>query len=254
MAWTEPDALIRAAVVVAGTWIFYDAAMTASGNRGAPLARRFLARRPIAAHCSPVELDGISRLVISALLQAGFLLLLVPATGVNLWPLVAGHFHPQLIGYGLALGIAEMALASMLCYATIRLTTAASNVGGEAELDSWLSLTRAGWMRLFLRTAEVAPLPVVLFVSMLYITVEEFVFRGVLITFLHPLGAAIAVTLPLLLFLAAQTFRMPSRASAMFPLVGALVVGVTHGVLMLAVPNIVPLVIAHLAFFAFALL
>jgi hypothetical protein len=254
MAWSAPDTLIRAAVVVVATWIFYDAAMTASGTRGAPLARRFLAKRPMLAHCSAVELDGISRLVISTLLQTAFLLFLVQATGVNLWPLIARHFHPRLIGYGLALGVAEMALASMLCYSAIRLTTAASNVGGDAELDSWLALTRAGWMRLFLRTAEAAPLPVVLFVSVLYIAVEEFVFRGVLVTFLHPFGGAIAVTLPLLLFLAAQTFRMPSRASAMFPLVGALVVGVTHGALMLAVPNVVPLVVAHLAFFAFALL
>jgi hypothetical protein len=254
MEWSSLNDLIRTVIVLVATWLFYDTAMTATGNRCAPAARRFLARLPITARRTPVELDSITRLVVSTTLQMAFLAGLTLATGVEIGPLVSQHFHASLIAYGLALGIAEMALASMLCYGLIRFVITLRGRGGERDLDSWLSLTRAGWMRLFLRTAEAAPLPLVLLVSLLYITVEELVFRGVLMTFLRGLGGVIALTLPLVVFLAAQTFRMPSRESAMFPLVGALVVGVTHGSLLLAVPNVVPLVVAHLAFFAFALL
>jgi hypothetical protein len=228
--------------------------MTATGDRCVPALRRLVTGRAIARRWSPSELDGISRLVSSTLLQTVFLCALVPATGVQLWPLLAEHFRPSLVAYGLALGVAEMALASMLCFVVVRIATARSGRSEPDELSSWLSLTRAGWMRLFFRAAEVAPLPFVVLVSALYIGVEELVFRGVLVTFLRDLGPVVAVAVPLVVFLAAQTFRMPSRESALFPLVGAAVVGIVHGALLLAVPNVVPLVVAHLAFFAFALL
>jgi hypothetical protein len=254
MAWNDAGALTRAAVVLAATWIVYDVVMTTTGDRCVPALRRLVAGRRAVRQWSPAELDGISRLVSSTVLQAAFLCALVPLTGVRLWPLIADRFQPALVAYGVALGVGEMALASMLCFVAIRITTARSGRSQPYELDSWLSLTRAGWMRLFFRAAEVAPLPFVVLVSTLYIGVEEVVFRGVLVTFLRGLGPAVALVLPLVVFLAAQTFRMPSRESAMFPLVGASVVGVVHGALLLAVPNVVPLVVAHLAFFAFALL
>jgi hypothetical protein len=254
MAWNDPGSLTRAAVVLATTWLVYDVVMTATGDRCVTALRRLVGGSPLVRRWSPSELDGISRLVSSTVLQAVFLCALVPLTGVRLWPLLVDHFHRSLVAYGLALGMAEMALASMLCFVAIQITLARSARSASGELDSWLSLTRAGWMRLFFRTAEVAPLPFVVLVSALYIGVEEIVFRGVLVTFLRGLGPLVALVVPLLVFLAAQTFRMPSRESAMFPLVGAAVVGVVHGALLLAVPNVVPLVVAHLAFFAFALL
>jgi membrane protease YdiL (CAAX protease family) len=254
MVWNEPGTLIRAVCILAATWVFYDRVMTVTGNLCAPAARRFIAGRAIAAQYSPADLDAICRLTISALLQTAFIVILVPATGVDLWSLVARHFDPLLIIYGSLLGIAEMAFASMLCYAAIRPRTAMSTRAEQREVESLLALMRAGWMRLFLRTAESAPLPFILLITVLYVAGEELVFRGVLMTFLGPFGAAVQLTLPLVIFLAAQTFRMPSLESALFPLVGALVMGVTHGALLLTVPNIVPLILAHLTFFAFALL
>jgi len=35
----------------------------------------------------------------------------------------------------------------------------------------------------------------------------------------------------------------------MFPVIGALVIGIVHGALFLAEPDIVPLIVAHLVFF-----
>src|SRR5207244_9786227 len=120
MAWDDPGALIRAAAVLAATWVVYDVVMTTTGDRCVPALRRLVAGRTAVRRWSPAELDGISRLVSSTVLQAVFLCALVPLTGVRVWPLLADHFRPSLVAYGLALGVAEMALASMLCFVAIR--------------------------------------------------------------------------------------------------------------------------------------
>jgi hypothetical protein len=56
------------------------------------------------------------------------------------------------------------------------------------------------------------------------------------------------------LFTAAQVFRMPSWRSAMFPALGARTLGVVDGLLFLAVPTILPLIVAHIVFFLVATL
>ena len=57
-----------------------------------------------------------------------------------------------------------------------------------------------------------------------------------------------------MLFIAVQVFNMPSWHSAMFAVLGALVIGLVHGGLYLAVPNLLPLIIAHMVTFAVSVL
>jgi len=42
--------------------------------------------------------------------------------------------------------------------------------------------------------------------------------------------------------------------AAIFPITGALVVGITHGILFLHVPDISPLIVAHFTFFVASIL
>lgn len=70
----------------------------------------------------------------------------------------------------------------------------------------------------------------------------------------RPSGFAIAFTASLVLFVAMQVFFMASWRAAMFPVVGALVMGVVHGLLAWRVPHLLPLVVAHIVFFLFAVL
>ncbi len=56
------------------------------------------------------------------------------------------------------------------------------------------------------------------------------------------------------LFIYMQTLHMPSKTSAMFPVIGATVMGITHGLIYLESPSIVPLILSHLTFFIFTIL
>lgn len=89
----------------------------------------------------------------------------------------------------------------------------------------------------------------------LQVTMEEVVFRGVMISFLQqPVGAVAAAAISGALFAVMQAFHMPTWKSAMFPVIGALVMGLVHGWLLLATGLLVPLIVAHIVFFVFAVL
>ena len=84
---------------------------------------------------------------------------------------------------------------------------------------------------------------------------QELIFRGLLIpAFLDEgLGGTASVASSGLLFVGVQALAMPSRRAALFPMVGAAVVGVVHGILFLHVPDVIPLAVAHVAFFSAAM-
>lgn len=65
-------------------------------------------------------------------------------------------------------------------------------------------------------------------------------------------GMGVALAASVTLFVGIQVFNMPSWRAAMFPVLGALVVGVVHGALYLAVPDITPLIVAHFVLFMVA--
>jgi hypothetical protein len=170
---------------------------------------------------------------------------------VRLNELQPAELQPELIVLGIALGIGEAALATFIGYVGIQVGLRVAPGHTPASVDEWLALARSGWMRLFFQAAEITP-ALALCLSLLYIAVEETVFRGVIITALRDSIPVLALTVSVLLFALTQTFRMPSWHSAMFPVLGAVVVGVIHGLLFLAVPSILPLIVAHFVFFVVA--
>lgn len=87
----------------------------------------------------------------------------------------------------------------------------------------------------------------------LYVAGEEIVFRAIVIDAAAGAGAVAAVALSLVLFVVVQAFNMPSVRAATFPIVGAVVVGLVHGVLFWQTYDVLPLIVAHVTFFAGAL-
>jgi membrane protease YdiL (CAAX protease family) len=161
--------------------------------------------------------------------------------------------QPALLICGVLLGVGDMGLSTFLCNVGIHVANEIAPADGPSRLDQWLVVARGGWMRYYLRTMDLAPLPFALLSILLYVAVEEIVFRGVLINYLQPLGAVVATVLSALLFAVVQVFHMPGWRAAMFPVIGALVVGVLHGALYIAVPNLIPLILAHLVFLVVSL-
>lgn len=47
--------------------------------------------------------------------------------------------------------------------------------------------------------------------------------------------------------------NLANKMSAMFPVIGATVMGVVHGLLFIFYPAVIPLIISHLAFFIFTI-
>jgi hypothetical protein len=189
-------------------------------------------------------LAGVSQLIC-------FVLLLY-VTGVNVGQLIA--FEPVLILYGVLLGLGEMALSSFGSHIALRIIMKLFPSHGPTEINSWLTLARGGWMRYYLSTVKISPLPLVCFLTLTYVLVEELIFRGIVITYFLSLGSGLALAVSIIFFVGAQVLHTPNWRTAMFPVIGALIVGTIHGLLFLAVPNVLPLVIAHFVFFIVAVI
>jgi hypothetical protein len=244
---------LRLALLSVGFVAYYWWAIGAGRSRARSVSRALLTRLRVATRHSVDQIESVAGLAIASVGQLCFCAFAITVSGVTVGSLVPDTFRPVLLLYGLALGIGEAALASFLAYATFRALDAAKS-GTRRDHQGWLAISRGGWMRFYLRTAEVAPWPVLVGLTTLYITVEELFFRGVLVGMFEPHGNVLAVVVPTIFFMLVQTFHMPSWQSALFPLVGAMVVGVIHSAMYLAVPDLTPLIVAHMTLFLITVL
>ncbi|MEU8058291.1 CPBP family intramembrane glutamic endopeptidase [Microbispora bryophytorum] len=138
--------------------------------------------------------------------------------------------------------------------------TTPATAGGAADgavesgerMRQWLGLSRGGWIRHHLKTMEVVSLPLALALTATQVGSEEVVFRGLVLSWLREAGPFLAIGISCLLFTVMQVFLMSSWRAAMFPVVGAVVMGVTHSVLFWHYPVLIPLMVAHVVFFLFA--
>jgi CAAX prenyl protease-like protein len=195
------------------------------------------------------EIEAIGKLMAAGIAQALFVAVLLLVFGTDLGSITA--FSPDLLALGALLGFGELALASFLATAVVQLDLQWRS--DERAVSAWLAQGRGGWMGQFAATVAAAPAWFACASVALYVVGEEIVFRGIVIDVAAGAGAGVAVTLSLTLFVVVQAFNMPSVRAATFPMVGAVVVGAVHGILFWQTYNVLPLVVAHLTFFAGAL-
>jgi hypothetical protein len=200
------------------------------------------------------HVEAVGKLIAAAVAQFLFAVLLILAFDIR--PDDFLGTHAALIPGAAVLGVGELALTSLLCTICVEFATAARGPAKEAARRDWSTQSRAGWMSYFLLTVRTAPPAVALACICLYVGVEELIFRGVLIpTFLDAgSNGTFAVAVSTTLFVAVQALAMPSGRAALFPMVGAGVIGVAHGILFLYVPDVIPLAVAHVTYFAAAML
>lgn len=245
---------VRMGIIAAVVVGYYYALVPRLGGIWSRWMLRMTASRfAFASEYSADEMDKMLRLTAAAILQVAFCAGLVLLSGIQ--PLlILGRQSPALMLYGVPLGIGEAALGSFLGEVAMRTAVLVAPSRVPSNPRDWLAMLKGGWMSLFFRTAQRAPLGFLIGVVLLYVGIEEVIFRGVLITVFLPLGSAAAFFISLALFLMAQIFYMPSWQSTIFPVMGALVIGVVHGILFLAVPDLQPLIVAHLVFLLASLL
>lgn len=164
----------------------------------------------------------------------------------------------RLLALALVVGVGELALAMLICQVIMTSISPASNrkngMSAALSSSSWISASRAGWVRHHVSSLRVLPLPISMTLSGTQVACEELVFRAILIPLFLDAGVLAAVSISGVLFVVMQVFFMPSWQAAMFPVVGALIMALVHGVLFANTPFIWPLVVAHAAFFYIAVL
>ena len=213
-----------------------------------PVVGRVIERLALGATRSIREIEAVGKLTAAGVAQALFAAGLLYALGTDLGEIA--RFNPGLIVLGALLGFGELALASFVGTVVVRFDALRRS---DASPD-WIAQGRGGWMGYFGATVAAAPPWFALAVVSLYVGGEELVFRGILVDAAAAAGGVTAVLLSLVLFVVVQSFNMPSVRAATFPIVGAVVVGSVHGVLFWQTYDVVPLIAAHLTFFAGALL
>lgn len=200
------------------------------------------------------EIEGVVRLLLAGLMQAAFIALLVALTPVSVRDLVPKNWDVRLIPLGILLGVGEAGLATQLALLASRFARLWRPGDTPATVEGWLSVARGGWIRYYLRTAEAAPVWLLVAATVLYVAGEEIVFRGIVISCLAGTAAPVAVTLSTVLFVLVQVFYTPGWQTALFPMIGATVVGIVHGVLFVMVPDLTPLIVAHAIMFLITVL
>jgi membrane protease YdiL (CAAX protease family) len=196
------------------------------------------------------DVDATGKLAAANIAQLLFALTLLRALSLTPASLV-GSFRWDLIALGMVIGVGELGLASNLCAALNRLTMPATT--RSVTVRPSFAQGRGGWMALFGATARTLPPWLAALVIGTYVLVEELVFRGILIGLLRPAGGVMTVATSSALFVAVQVFNMPSLRTAIVPAVGAAVIGLVHGVLYWRTAQLLPLMAAHVTFFATAL-
>ena len=201
---------------------------------------------------SPVrEVEAVEKLAAAGVAQLLFALVLAWWTGLPGDRILGAEIEPGIWAAAALLGIGELAFTSLICTAVLEVAVAVGP--GERAAHRLVTRSRGGWMSLFLLTARTAPSALTVASVCLYVAVEELIFRGIVITSFAGWGGAAAVCASAVLFVAVQAFGMPSGWAAVYPMVGAAVVGLVHGILFWRMPAVAPLAVAHVAFFAAAL-
>jgi membrane protease YdiL (CAAX protease family) len=154
-----------------------------------------------------------------------------------------------LLIFGFILGIGEAACGSWLGYLAMNVMIRYAPRLVPDRAESWIAQARGGWMKLWLRTAEGFGRSVIVGLAIAHISVEELLFRGLLVSILRPTGIVTSVLISTLLFAFYQTLNTQSWLNATFAVAGAVVIGAVHATLYFLVPTLLPLVIAHITMF-----
>ena len=149
------------------------------------------------------------------------------------------------------MGCFEMALSSLICRLYIECFLFMKK---DLSMQEWLSSSRSGWIQHHIQAYLHLPKKFSIFFTFLNLFCEELIFRQGFCDAFSNCSVAFRMVLSTGFFVWIQTFFMPDWKVAVFPCVGALVVGLIHSYLYCHGVHILPLALAHLSFFLFAVI
>ncbi|GEM_PF-2333392 len=199
------------------------------------------------------QVVGSIELTIVAVCHVAFCMLLLHFLKINIRAIFLDVTLADCF-YGALIGIGSVGMSVLFCSAAMKVVETVAKDKAPSTLAGWLSVSNAGWIRHHKHTIKIFPIFLAVFIITLQIGSEETIFRSVLFQVFSPFGIKTAFCISTLLFIYMQTLHMPSMISAMFPVIGATIMGITHGLLYIYHPSLTPLIISHLTFFMFTVI
>lgn len=152
------------------------------------------------------------------------------------------------------IGVGCVTVATLLCQLGMVLGVTFFSAVVPVSAAGWWRIARAGWMRHHQHNMAILPLSMALLMVLLQLTAEEIIFRVIMLQLFSEAGSVMAIFISTTFFMYMQIFHMPSRASAMFPVLGALVLGCVNAVLYELTHSVTALIIIHMSYFIVAVL
>jgi hypothetical protein len=208
-----------------------------------------------AANIPRFDREKMTRLFLAVFSQIIILIVLIFITGCNPFSgFKVDNFHYSVILDGVLLGIGEMAVAGLLAKVVMQLVFLYDKRNSANNEITWINEGKGGWVLEYRKLIKLTPVFVSVPIILLYVGTEELIFRYIVIEYSLVYGAIFAILFSAIWFTIVQTYWMPSHRAALFPAIGAALMGIVHGIIFVNDPNIVPLIIAHLVFFLFSVL
>lgn len=194
------------------------------------------------------DVENVITLMVSILLQFGLFVVLGIVLDFDFYSLFPDEFLILPLFLGVLLGFSEMALASGFVLVVMRLMILL-RPSAPTSNHYWFILLNSGWMRLFSRAEALLPKWQARILVAAYVGVEEIIYRPVYISALLPFGKEIALLVSTVIFAGYQIFNVPNARAAIYPMIGALVLGLINGSVFIHTGLVWPLVVAHIIFF-----
>ncbi|MCW5589443.1 MAG: CPBP family intramembrane metalloprotease [Legionellales bacterium] len=146
---------------------------------------------------------------------------------------------------GLLLGLGLGGTAAILTLLVMKLV----EIVVKSNINELMKNISSGWIKSYYYVKLLLPKPIAYLFIIAQLACEEVIFRGVFQQYLMEFGIVLSILIATLLFALMQIFQMPSARTAMFPVIGALVMGPIHGILFYCTQSLWPLITSHTAFF-----
>jgi hypothetical protein len=200
------------------------------------------------------DIKGALELALIALSHVLFCALLLWLFPLQ-WPKIeiSWIIMPIYLVYGILLGIGCLCLSMLFSKIAMEIINTTCK-RQSYDLKTWLTLSRGGWIKHHLQSMEILPIYFSLLVLCMQVGSEEIIFRGIMLNYFMSFGKCIASITSITFFVFMQAFLMNRWQAAIFPMIGAMVMGTIHSILYLQVPILWPLIIAHMTFFLFSIL
>ena len=203
---------------------------------------------------NPQEIAGAVELALVATSHVFFVLCLLAILKISFSYLGFSNFRFYDLIYGILLGIGEMSFSSLVCLAVIKGLQKIIPDRVPQNSSEWLVIARGGWVRHHIQSFEIFPIFIAFFILLLQVGSEEVIFRCIIPHSLKAYGPLYSYGIATLLFIWMQAFHTPNWKTAIFPMIGALIMGILHSYLFYSVPRMFPLIIAHITFFLMSLI